>query len=120
MVYKHTKSLLFVLIAVSLVVLFFFHRIGSILLVGTTLFYFIWYKTNQLELTQNAVVIKSGILMKTTREIPYTKINSVQINRYGSDGDIEIDCANFTTPVKFTWVSSPDRIKDQIYKRMKM
>ena len=81
------------------------------------------YLKKSVALGANGVILKTGVLSTTTTEIPFSKINSVTVNRgvFGKIfgyGDIAILAGNDVQGIPFKGIDNPERLKNEIMSRV--
>ena len=96
-------------------VLLFAYGLGVIIFILHILIYFNYLLT----ITPSAVLVKRGIIITNTVEIPFNKINSMTIRKgifaglFGY-GDILILSGNDVQGVKFPNINNPEELKKEI------
>ena len=92
--------------------------IGLFLLI----YHIIEYYRNELMLTKTGILLKRGLFVINTTEIPYTKVNSVSTKRnllgtYFGYGDIFILSGNDLRGECFKGIRDPEALKHEIINR---
>lgn len=82
------------------------------------------YFSNKLRIEKHSIILEKGIISKSTIDIPYNKINSIQvrqgiIGRMLHYGDVVILTGNDIAGQVFEGIDNPQQIKMRIQELMK-
>lgn len=77
--------------------------------------------TVKLELTDDAIVLRSGIIGRTKRKILYAQINSIKVQKrpFVNFGNITVYAGNDTAGWKSPMIRNPERVEDLISEKIK-
>lgn len=101
--------------AVLVSLMFCFLLIGIPILIGVI----VWYKFSSVTVGDNSVVFKKGWLNTTQKQIPYDKINAVDVSidlfgKYMGYGTVRILTGNDIEGIRFQGIDRPNELKQQI------
>jgi len=107
-------ALIITLILGTILIPFFF--LGIFIIIGAL----ISYKHTVIVVNPNYVSVKKGMLTKSHVDIPYTKINSISIERtWGrSYGKVLISTGNDTSKLILANIENVGQLKDEVQKRI--
>jgi membrane protein YdbS with pleckstrin-like domain len=129
--YRHISlfiwiSWIFVLLSLGLMSTWFLNfQIGFWLGVISLSFSVLYLIKNYIEhlfdflvLESSCLILNQGIIFKKKSQIPYYKINNIQLDKFLWIHNISFDTGNDTTNINFNSVSRSDELKEEIENRI--
>lgn len=97
----------------------------SLLIVGIpyTIGLVVRYYTTTVSVSQNGLVYKSGLIKKVEKQIPFSRVNSVDVQRnlagqYLHYGDVRVLAGNDLDGIVFRGIDNPQQLKEVIQSRI--
>lgn len=93
--------------------------LGPLTLGGLIVWDLMAYKRNRLVIGDKTIRIETGVITSNTRDIPYSKIQSVTVNQSVVGqmlgyGHIQITSGNELTPIVFKYADNPQAVRQAI------
>ncbi len=131
LIYRHISlfiwiSWIFLIISIALMATWFLN-IQFVYLIGiiALLFSIVYLTKNYVEhwseylvLEPSCLTLNQGIIFKKKSQIPYYKINNIQLEKFFWIHNISFDTGNDTTNINFHSVSRSDELKEEIENRI--
>ena len=115
-IFRRSKNALIIQLITSVILIPVF-GIGIILGIAILIQYF----THELIVRQKSIIHKKGWIGSYTKEIPFSKINGVNVDqgvggRLFNYGSVKVVTGNDTDTIKFDTIDSPEKVKKLIQK----